>query len=96
MHTLSQFRNMLILNGFTLGNQQKDFGGELPNVDYFMRILEDESYQYVTLVSYLGEFCEAIYERFPNEKNTRDKKQVGDKMIYRGFDELKNKIESSK
>jgi len=93
MDNLSQFHNLLNLNGFTPGNQTKDFAGVLSNVDYFMRRLPDGTYQYVTLVNYLGEFREGILEVYPSEKNTRDKQQVGKKSLFRELEKLKEIIE---
>lgn len=60
-------------NGFEERDEkeQKDaLGGVIPYVFYALRIREGR-YQYISLVSYQGEFCEAVWEVFSTKKNTR-------------------------
>ncbi len=85
--------NFLTAQGFSAGNQSRDFGCNIPYVDYFSRRLANGNWQYVSIIYYNGQFTEAVFEMFKSEKNTRDKKQeaVG-KMLYRDIEKLKERI----
>ncbi len=85
--------NFLTAQGFSAGNQPRDFGYVIPYVDYWQRKLANGQWQYVSIIYYDGQFTEAVLEIFKSEKNTRDKKQeaVG-KMLYRDIEKLKEKI----
>ena len=93
---MDNYRNLLTDLGFAPADHKKDFGDIIPYVDYSYRKLPNGSFQYVSLISYEGKFCEAVYEIYKGEKNTRDKKQTGDKYLYRDYDKLKERIESNK
>ena len=84
--------------GFTDGDQKKDFDCVIPYVVYLRRAWAGK-FQYVSLISYEGRFCEAVYELFAAAKNTRCKatnrkelERLGGvaefAMIYRSLPEL--------
>lgn len=62
--------------GFAEHDQKADFGMIIPGVFYALRI-RDGMHQYVSLCSYQGEFCEAVWEIFRAKKNPRPPKNRG-------------------
>ena len=59
--------------GFEEADQIKDFGSVIDGVLYFKR-KQDELFYYVSLTYYENKFCEACFEVFMKEKNTRSPK----------------------
>ena len=85
---MQPYVDLLTQNGFSSADQTKDFGRELPGVYYAVK-KRGSIHEYVSLVSYEGKFCEAVYEVFASEKNPRNPK--GNNYLdraKRGFDQL--------
>ena len=70
--------DLLARNGFTPGDQAKDFGEVIPYVEYATRV-KDGRHQYFSIISYEGRFCEAVWEVYLKPKNTRRPKGVQDR-----------------
>lgn len=66
---MKHFLDLLNANGFLPADQMKHFGSVLPGVYYAYKV-RGGIYEYVSLVSYEGRFCEAVYELYMAEKNT--------------------------
>ena len=90
---MKQFINLLGENKFVLADQNKDFGTEIPYVYYVVR-KTGGIYDYVSLVFYEGKFCEAAYELYMTEKNTRKPKGVlkQSEMAKKGFASLQSSL----
>jgi hypothetical protein len=67
---MKEYLELLTRNGYVPTDQTKDFGSELHNVHYLIK-KRATSWEYVSLVFYEDKFCEAVYELYMAEKNTR-------------------------
>lgn len=77
--------NLLEHYGFQPAGQKEDFGYVIPYVHYALR-KRGNIHEYVSLVSYEGEFVEAVYELFIDQKNPYKKgKLKSSEMAKRGF-----------
>lgn len=66
---MKSYIDLLSRYGYIVRDHVKDFGQVIPYVYYALR-KRGNVHEYVSLVSYEGQFCEAVYELFYAEKNT--------------------------
>lgn len=83
---MKNYVELLTQNGFVPADQKKDFGYNIPYVYYALR-KRGNLYEYVSLMSYGSEFCEAFYEAYVAEKNTYRPKGTPkvSELMRRGF-----------
>ena len=106
MNTLADIYALLTKYGFNVADQIKDFGGILNGVSYFTKTNNKNQIQYFSIISYEGEFCEAVYELFnvtkrqgkPKGKQKYEELQkIGfaplETALCRSLEEIKTRIE---
>ena len=86
---MKNYLEFLTQNGYVPADQVKDFGSELCGVYYFFK-KRATSWEYVSLVFYEDKFCEAVYELYITEKNTRRPKGTpkASELAKRGYNVL--------
>ena len=85
---MQPYIDLLTQNGYVPADQKKDFGAEISYVRYLLR-KRGTIHEYVSLVSYDGKFCEAVYELYAAEKNVgRAKGNNNLDKAKRGYDLL--------
>lgn len=73
MNNPQEYFSLLRLNGFTRANHVKDFGDWLAGI-YYAEKQTGDLWQYVQVIfDYDDQFCEAVYELYVAQKNTRCK-----------------------
>lgn len=72
--------------GFTNGNEMADFNELIKGHVYLTRVYRNR-YQYVSLTSYEGKFCEAVLQIYRCPKNTKKNKGGTDdeQLQLKGF-----------
>jgi hypothetical protein len=65
---MNDYIQLLTVQGYSQSDHIGDFGYEIPYVYYALR-KRGTVHEYVSLVSYDGKFCEAVYELFMTKKN---------------------------
>lgn len=66
MNSVNRICHIFLTAGFKPEDHIPHFGSVLSGVNYLRR-----DFTYVSIVSYEGEFCEAVYEVYFASKNTR-------------------------
>ncbi len=72
MNNLSAYIDVLSYANFVMADHEKDFGGVLPGICYVEK-QRGNYWEYVQVITYDGTFCEAVYELYAAQKNTRCK-----------------------
>jgi len=73
-HQSDKYTQLLLENGFKPLDHENHFGkGGVPYVYYASR-KRGTVHEYVSLIYYMEEFCESVYELYCSEKNTRSPK----------------------
>jgi hypothetical protein len=67
---MKPYIDLVVQYNFKEHDQIKDFDYIIPYMHYFLRKGENV-YEYISLVSYEGKFCEAVYEIYLSEKSRK-------------------------
>ena len=81
---VDSYKQLLTKHGFAEHDHKEHFGYVIPYVYYASRSAKKLDgfllYEYVSLVSYDGKFCEAVYEAYINKKNSYAGKGKDEKL----------------